>query len=295
VIAYGMTRMQVVGVEAVLPNGSVITHMAGLVKDNTGFDLAGLLCGSEGTLAIITALRLRLHRPPGHTSLALVGVPSIDAALRLMQRHRLGQHHVLAVEVMDETSVQLAVKYLGQPWPLEGEHPFAVLLEIADGGNGSGLLIDDDADAVLAIDADQQAKMWKFRDHLGDAYSSLGIMHRLDVSIPLSHMEACLNEIRELVTEIPQVEVLGFFGHIGDGNIHVELFGPDPDDKTADRGVLECVARYGGSISAEHGVGRAKAKDLDLVRSPEEIAAMRSIKGAWDPRNLMNPGVIFAE
>jgi FAD/FMN-containing dehydrogenase len=170
-----------------------------------------------------------------------------------------------------------------------------VLLEIADGGDGRGLLLDGDADAVLAIDADQQARMWKYRDHLGDAYSSLGIIHRLDVSIPLSHMEACLNEIRELVSGIPQVEVLGFFGHIGDGNIHVELFGPDPDDKTADRAVLECVARYGGSISAEHGVGRAKAKDLDLVRSPEEISAMRSIKSAWDPRNLMNPGVIFAE
>lgn len=295
VVAHGMTRLQVMGAQAVLPDGSVITHMAGLMKDNTGFDLPGLLCGSEGTLAIITALRLRLHRPPGRSSLALVGVPTIDDALALMHRHRGAGNPVLAVEVMDLTSMNLVMRYLDQPWPLEQEHPFVVLLEIADGGDGSGLLFDAESDAVLAVDADQQTRMWKYRDHLGDAYSSLGIIHRLDVSIPLGRMAACLAEIRGIISGIPQVDVLGFFGHIADGNIHVELFGPERDDLTADRAILECVARYGGSISAEHGVGRAKANDLNLVRSPEEIAAMRSLKRAWDPRNLMNPGVLFAE
>jgi len=115
------------------------------------------------------------------------------------------------------------------------------------------------------------------------------------VSVPLEKLSACAEELRSVVSEFSSVSEFGVFGHLADGNIHVEIAGPDEDDDSVDIAVLECVARYGGSISAEHGIGRGKAAVLGLSRSGQEIAAMQAIKGAWDPRGLMNPGVLLPE
>ena len=167
-------------------------------------------------------------------------------------------------------------------------------LEVADGGDASGLVGVDDLDVVVGIDAAEQARLWSYREAQGEAFSALGLTHKLDVSVPLPALAACCDELREIVATIPSVTEFGVFGHLADGNIHVEMHGPAADDLAADLAVLECVARYGGSISAEHGVGRAKAAELHLSRSGAEIAAMRALKAAWDPQGLMNPGVIFA-
>jgi FAD/FMN-containing dehydrogenase len=293
VIAYGMTRAQVVGIEAVLPDGSVVSHLAGLLKDNTGYDLGALLCGSEGTLGVITAVRLRLHRPPGRTTVALVGCPSYSAALDLMVDAVAPGIRLLAAEVIDEPGLELACSTAGLPWPLEHRHPVTVLLEVVDGGDASGLVGIEDLDVIVGLDAAEQARIWSFRERQGEVFSSLGITHKLDVSVPLPSLAACADELREVVGGFPTVRVFGVFGHLADGNIHVEIHGPDADDTAVDLAVLQCVARYGGSVSAEHGVGRAKAAELHLCRSPEEIAAMRAIKSALDPHGLMNPGVIF--
>lgn len=296
VIARGMTRAQVVGIEAVLPDGSVVSHMAGLLKDNTGYDLAGLLCGSEGTLGIITAVRVRLHRPLGRTSVGLVGVPSYADALSLMAAARACAFPVLAAEVLDESGIEQVQNVSDLPWPLEQRWPVIVVLELVDGGTGDGFaaILSDDADAVVEFDAPGKARLWEYRERQSEAYSALGVAHKLDVSVPLSSLAACADELREVVGAFPQSRVFGVFGHLADGNIHVELIGPEPDDLTVDHAVMQCVARYGGSISAEHGVGRAKTGELGLCREPVEIAAMRSLKGALDPQGLMNPGVIFA-
>lgn len=295
VIAYGMTRAQVVGIEAVLADGTVISHLAGLLKDNTGYDLGSLLCGSEGTLAVITAVRLRLHRPEGRTSVALIGCGSYDEAITRMVTAVAPGHRLLAAEVIDEPGMDLAASVMGAHWPLERRHPVVALLEVVDGGDASGFVDLDDADVVVGLDATERARLWEFRERQGEAFSSLGVTHKLDVSVPLPVLAACADELKAIVGSFPDIEVFGVFGHLADGNIHVEIYGPPADDYASDLAVLECVARYGGSISAEHGVGRAKAAELHLTRSASEMAAMKAIKRAWDPDGLMNPGVIFED
>lgn len=292
VIAHGMTRAQVAGVEAVLPDGTVISHLAGLAKDNTGYDLAGLLCGSEGTLAVITAVRLRLHRPAGATTVGMVGVPDYAAALEVMARAR-ARTVVLAAEVIDAVGMSLVTAITDLAWPLRDPHPLVVLLEVADGGDATGLPFTDDDDAVVAVEARDRARLWEYRERQSEAFSSLGVIHKLDVSVPLARLAACAAELADLVRAHPQVTAFGVFGHLGDGNIHVEIAGPAPDDLAIDHAVLAHVASHGGSISAEHGVGRAKAQELHLCRPAAQVGAMRAIKAAWDPRGIMNPGVLL--
>ena len=222
VIAHGMTRAQLTGIEAVLPDGSVVSHLEGLLKDNTGYDLAALLCGSEGTLGIITAVRLRLHRPPARTSVALIGSPSYASALEKLSS---ATSPVLAAEVIDDTGMDLAGKVTGLAWPLAQRWPLVVLLELIDGGDGSGFeaLLDDDADAVVACDAAERARLWEYRERQSEAFSSLGIVHKLDVSVPLASLAQCADELRSVVDAFSDVTVFGVFGHLADGSIHVEI------------------------------------------------------------------------
>lgn len=293
VIAHGMTRSQVVGIEAVLADGTVIAHLAGLAKDNTGYDLASLLVGSEGTLAVITAVRLQFVRPSGPSTLALVGVDSYEQALRLMAEAR-SRGRVLAAECVDATGMELVCSMANLPYPCAVEHPLVVLLEVEDGGDGSGLPLDDDADAVVAMDANSRARLWEYRERQSEAFSCLGVVHKLDVSIPLPRLPAFAAAVPTVLAGQEGVTTVGIFGHLGDGNLHVEIAGPAPDDMRVDRAVLELVAEHAGSISAEHGIGRVKASDLPLSRTAEEIAIMRAMKAAWDPAGLMNPGVLLA-
>jgi FAD/FMN-containing dehydrogenase len=288
-----MTRMQVAGIEAVLPDGSVISHMSGLAKDNTGFDFAQLLCGSEGSLAIITAVRLRLHRPFGRTSLALVGCEDYDDALSVIATAVDG--HLVAAEVIDAVGMRLACDIASLPYPLESPHDLFAVLEVADGGSGQGFVASvlENRDVVVGLDASEIERLWQYRERQSEAFSSLGVIHKLDVSVPLGRLAACAQELREVVGAFPDVQEYGVFGHLADGNIHVEIAGPEADDMSVDVAVLECISRYGGSISAEHGIGRAKVEHLGLSRTPEEIAAMRALKAAWDGRGLMNPGVLL--
>ncbi|MDI1289817.1 MAG: FAD-linked oxidase C-terminal domain-containing protein, partial [bacterium] len=202
---------------------------------------------------------------------------------------------LLAAEVIDATGMDLVCAVANTSWPTARRHALVLLLEVVDGGDGSGLVGLDDFDVAAGLDAGEQARLWEFRERQSEAFSSLGIIHKLDVSLPLPVLAACAEELRTVVAGFPEVTTFGVFGHVADGNLHVEIHGPSPEDQSSDIAVLECVAKYGGSISAEHGVGRAKAAHLSLCRSHEEIAAMRALKSAWDPDGLMNPGVIFVE
>ena len=301
VIAHGMTRAQVMGIEAVLPDGSVVSHLAGLPKDNTGYDLAGLFTGSEGTLGVITAVRLRLHRPHPATSVALIGVSTYDEGLRLLHAAPRPGTPLLAAEITDETGMELAMRVSGLAWPLQHRHPLILLLEIADGGTGDGF--DENAfegrDVVVGLDATERARLWAYRELQSEAFSAYatettgGAAHKLDVSVPLVHLAACSDEIRRRMESYPGILAFGVFGHLGDGNIHVEIVGPPADDESVDRLVLEAIGKFGGSVSAEHGIGRAKVPYLAVSRSAEEIAVMRGIKDSLDPRGLMSPGVLF--
>ena len=301
VIAHGMTRAQVVGIEAVLPDGSIVEHLAGLPKDNTGYDLAGLFTGSEGTLGVITAVRLRLHRAHPPTSVALIGVETYDEALVLMQSSVRPGVPLLAAEVTDRTGIELAMRVSGQPWPLEHLHPLTLLLEVADGGGGEGFdpAILGGRDVALGLDPIDRARLWTYRELQGQVFTAYASehgadpAHKLDVSVPLRHLAECADLLRERMSSYPGVIAFGVFGHLGDGNIHVEIAGPAVADEEVDMLVLGVVETFGGSISAEHGVGRAKSHILHLSRSAAEIAAMNAIKNGLDPRGIMNPGVLL--
>ena len=293
VIAYGMTRAQVVGIEAVLADGTVISHLGGLLKDNPGFDLAGLLCGSEGTLAVITAVRLRLHHPHPQTSLALIGCASYSDALELMSS-TAQQTQLISAEVVDEVGISLLSSVFGMSSPLAVSWPVIAFLEIADGGDASGFDLSSERDAVVALEPPDKQRLWAFRERQSEAYSTLGVVHKLDVSIPLALIQEVLDSLADLFRAHSDITLFGFFGHIADGNIHIEFTGPSADDTRIEHLVLERVARSGGSISAEHGVGRMKVDSLHLTRSAAEITAMRAIKSAWDPTGILNQGILFS-
>ena len=293
VIAHGMTRSQLVGIEAVLADGTVISHMGGLLKDNTGLDFAALLCGSEGTLAIITAVRVRLHRPLGLTTVALVGCESYADSLDVMRRLRSSGAEIVGAEVMDDTGMDLACSVTGLPYPFNRRFPVVALFEIADGGAGDGMSAIEEHDIVVGADARERDRLWRYRESQADGFATLGVLHKLDVSVPLPRLPECAGEISALLQSSALVTGFGIFGHVGDGNLHVEFAGPPPADHSVDREVLECVARFSGSVSAEHGIGRAKAEFLALSRTEAEIDAMRAIKHAWDPRGILNPGVLL--
>jgi FAD/FMN-containing dehydrogenase len=151
----------------------------------------------------------------------------------------------------------------------------------------------DDRDAVVALDPADKARLWSYRERAAEAAASLGVPHRFDVSVPRGGWDRFVADMTARLDGVPEVDEVLVFGHLADGNLHIEVIGPLPDDERADAVVLACVADHGGSISAEHGVGRAKAHYLHLTRSAAEIAAMRAIKAAFDPLGLFNPGVLL--
>lgn len=295
VCCYGMTRRQVVGVEAVLPDGSVVSHLGGLLKDNTGYDLAGLMVGSEGTLGVVTAARLALHRPPRASAVALVGVRDAAHALELVAAAVPDGSRLLAAEIVDSPLLHVICEHASLPWPLPTEPAHVMVIETESPAPGEVALdLPDDLDIVVAVDAADKARFWDYRDRAGEAVTAFGITHRFDVTVPHGAWDAFVADATQRLEVVDDVAHVFSFGHLADGNIHFEVIGPASDDERVDELVLRCVADHGGSISAEHGVGRAKAAYLSYTRSPAEIAAMRAVKHALDPQGLFNPGALLA-
>jgi FAD/FMN-containing dehydrogenase len=273
-VAHGTTRAQVLGVEAVLPDGSVLRRLHGLAKDATGYDLGHLLVGSEGTLGVVTRVRLRLVPPPGPQQTALLPVESVAAAVALVDGLRRGATGLRAVELLLRRGVELVAATTGLPRPATS--PAYLLVEAAELG-----AVPDDA--VVATDAADAARLWALREGMTEALATLGPAVKLDVSLPAGAVAAFVDGLPE------QAHV---FGHLADGNLHVALVGGDEDDEER---VLRRVAELGGSIGAEHGVGRAKRRHLHLSRTPQELAAMRAVKDALDPTGLLGPGVLLPD
>ncbi|MDQ1249737.1 MAG: FAD-binding oxidoreductase [Actinomycetota bacterium] len=284
VCAYGMTRAQVMGVECVLADGTVASRLVGLPKDNTGYDIAALMTGSEGTLGIITAVRLRLHAPPPDTMVMLAGVDDLAAAMALVRRSVPSGAVLMGAEVVDDASLTLNCEHGGLPRPLAKAWPYLVLIEASE------LDPPDDVDAVAGEDAADKRRLWRYREDSSESASSQGVVHKLDISVPLANLDALADGVRALMPAQAHVSI---FGHLVDGNLHVEIAGLDPDDESIDEGVLELTTRLGGAVSAEHGVGRAKAAWLGLSRSPADVAVMRRIKAALDPIGVLNPGAVL--
>jgi FAD/FMN-containing dehydrogenase len=302
VLRYGSTRQQVVGLEAVLADGSVLSRLEALPKDNTGFDLVGLMTGSEGTLAVITRVRVRLWPLFTHRSVALLALDSAGAALAALAvlRPRLGS--LEAAELFLANGLALVMRHTGLPAPIPGDHPAYLLVECADRVDpGEAMLealeevselVPGVADIVMGEDARGRAGLWRYREAHTESINAFGVPVKLDIAIPHSQLERALKELPDLVAGVAPDAQTVVFGHLHEGNLHVNVLGAKDDHAVTDA-VLRYVASLHGSISAEHGVGRAKTQWLGLSRSAAEIAAMRSIKRALDPVQLLNPGVIF--
>ena len=298
VLRYGTTRAQVLGVEAVLADGAVISRLGGLPKDNTGYDVASLLVGSEGTLGIITRLRLRLvPLLPGRT-VALVAVDDTAAAVSLVQRLRV-LSSLEAAELFFADGLALVREKAGLTAPFADEHPAYVLVECAARTDPTDELVDmlgqagEVRDATVASDARGRHALWAYRESHTEAINAAGVPVKLDVAVPLPSLAACVEELPRVIAGASRAARLILFGHVNEGNLHVNVLGAVDRGEEVSDAVLELVAAYGGSISAEHGVGRAKTPWLRLSRAADEIAMMRAIKGALDPTGLLNPGVLL--
>lgn len=294
VCAFGMTRSQVTGLQAVLPDGTLVDHRNGLLKDNTGFDWPSLFTGSEGTLGVITAATLRLHPPLPSSTLALTGVPDYAQAQALIARIRDAGQTLLAGEIMERRGIDIVCEFTDLPYPLRDDWPVMLLLEVA----GDEIDLPEDNDAIVATDQADYARIWRYREHQSEAASVMatrigGIIHKLDISVPLGRLPEFVERAHNALDQLPAVVDYYAFGHIADGNLHLEIAERSATDDSATVAVLQLVAELGGSISAEHGIGFAKAKYLGYSRTPAEIALMQSIKQAIDPANRLAPGVIF--
>jgi FAD/FMN-containing dehydrogenase len=292
-------RAQVVGAEAVLADGSVVSRLGGLAKDNTGYDLVSLLCGSEGTLGIVTAVRLRLVPRLRSRAVALVALSGAQAAVDVLPALRERLPDLAAAELFLAPGLSLVRAYAGLPAPFPVEHPAYLVLECAGRTDPTDALVEAVAevdgllDATVATDAAGQRALWAYREQHTEAISAAGVPVKLDVSVPLGSLPALVERLPAVIDAAAPGARPVLFGHVNEGNLHVNVLDAGEHGEQVTDAVLRLVAELGGSISSEHGVGRAKVPWLQLSRSPEEIAAMQAIKAALDPHRLLNPGVLL--
>lgn len=315
VLRYGNTRNLVLGLEVVLPNGRIWNGLRALRKDNTGYDLKHLFIGGEGTLGIITAAVLRLFPRPTAVETAWLAVPDPAAAVRLLAflRHRLGES-ISAFELMQRRIVDLVVEHVeGHSQPLNPIPDWHVLVEAA-GQGGDGALAEPFADAlaaameeglvtdaVIASSGQQAERFWRLREDTaeGQKHGGVGIKH--DVSVPVAKVPDFIARAdAALEAAYPGIRTCAF-GHVGDGNMHYNPLSPpnwEPARFAAERDAInrivhDIVSDFGGSISAEHGIGRLRLDENERYKDPVELDLMRTVKRAIDPFDLMNPGKVL--
>ncbi len=302
VLRYGSMRAQVLGAEAVLADGSVLSRMAGLAKDGTGYDLVALLAGSEGTLGIVTAVRVRLVPRLSERCVALLAVEDAAAAIALLPDLRAGLPALSAAELLLPDGLALVRRYAGLPAPFAAPHGAYLLVECAAASDPSeaveqliGALLDAGRvrDATVASDSAGQRGLWAYREQHTEAIGAEGVPVKLDVSVPLDRLAELCDALAPTVAAVAPDSRLIVFGHVNEGNLHVNVLDAGAAAERVSAAVLGLIAQMSGSISSEHGVGRAKPAYLHLSRSPAEIAAMRAIKRALDPAGLLNPGVLL--
>ena len=317
VLRYGNTRDLTLGLEVVLPDGCMWDGLRGLRKDNTGYDLKQLFIGSEGTLGIITAAVLKLYPRPRAVVTALVAVPDPAAAVALLGllRSECGER-VSAFELISRLCMELVLKHIPDTRdPYSVPHPWYVLAELTDVSGQSSLRASFEhgmalaverglaRDAVIAEAEAHKRSLWRVRETIPEASGAEGLLYRHDVSVAVSRIPDFIAAARTaLERAYPGVRII-CFGHLGDGNVHYNAFVPgrqrdDPAAREAtdvNRLVHDVVHRFGGSFSAEHGIGQSKRSELAHYKSALELEMMRALKRTLDPRNIMNPGKVLPE
>lgn len=313
VLRHGNARDLCLGIEAVMPDGRIWHGLTRLRKDNTGYDLRDLLVGAEGTLGLITAAALKLAPIPAATGTAMIAVTSPQAALALLSlaRDRLAEGisafeliHRQGFDFLSETLPDLRQPFPDPPeWCVlielglaSGLDPHEALTDLFAAAAGAGLT----DDGIIARSAAQRDALWAVRERIPEANRLIGAISSHDISLPLGAIPAFIERARAAVTRIGPFRI-NCFGHLGDGNLHYNVF-PPLGTARADhahlreavkRAVHDLVHELGGSVSAEHGIGRLKVADLERYGDPVRLAAMRAIKTALDPAGIMNPGAVL--
>jgi FAD/FMN-containing dehydrogenase len=308
VLRHGPMRAQTLGLEAVLSAGQVLSHLDALPKESTGYDWVGLLSGSEGTLAVVTAVRLRLHPTPAACAAALVGCAGVSALTTLVDQLRRRLPDLQAAEGFFAAGLSLVREHTGLPDPLPGGHAAYLLVETAqahgaDGADGAGDVAEVLAralDGLAGVDAavvvaepSARRALWRYREALSEAINAAAVPVKLDVALPLGALPGFVQGLDSLVAQAAPAARVVVFGHLAEGTLHVNVLGSGELDEVVTERVLGAVVAAGGSISAEHGVGRAKVRWLGLSRSPAELAAMSAVKSALDPTWTLGPGVLL--
>jgi FAD/FMN-containing dehydrogenase len=315
VLRYGMMRDLVLGLEVVLADGRILKGLKSLRKDNTGYDVKSLFVGAEGTLGVITAACLKLFPQPADSATALVGIDSPQHALDLLARLRTAAgDQVTSFELMPRMAVELTVKHVpGVADPLGQNTPWYLLVELSSPNPRQDLItlltatLEDAAargtivDATLATSIAQAQAMWKLRESVPEAQRRHGASLKHDVSVPVSAIPALIEAGTALVQRLaPEGDVISY-GHAGDGNLHFNV-SQKPGTEAASfmaRGhalelaMFDLVESLGGSISAEHGIGRLKAAEFARRADPVELAVMHELKRALDPKGILNPGKVL--
>ena len=314
VLRFGNARELVLGIEVVLADGRVWNGLRGLRKDNTGYDLKQLFIGAEGTLGVITAAVLKLYPAPRVRVTAFVAIPDVASSVRLLRdlRAALGDR-VTGFELMSALSIAVSRKHHPTlPDPCPG-HPWYALIQADDSAADSPIAAQAEQslaaaiesgvalDATIAQSVEQAHALWALRENIAEAQRREGPNIKHDISLPVSAIPRFIIEACEALTEaLPGVRFVTF-GHLGDGNLHYNLAGPEGTDQSgfmanaprANRIVHDLVAAHGGSISAEHGIGQLKRAELARYKSATELDLMRTVKAALDPAGIFNPGKVL--
>jgi len=308
VIRYGLTRQWVLGLEVVLASGEVLELGGALEKNNTGVDLRQLFVGSEGVLGVVTAATLKLTKAPGDLDVLLFAVKDLAGVLSLFRAARRGPFVISAYEFFTDVCLARLERHRTIRPPFGERAPCYVLLEVARGDRAAleawvaevfdhGLA----QDGVLAQHSGEARDLWTLREGISESLSATGLPHKNDVALPIARLEAFTAELGSVfAARYPGWEI-AVFGHVGDGNLHINVMKPDDLDKAAflaktkeaDLELFRLVQAHGGSISAEHGIGLLKKPYLHYTRTEAEISIMREMKRVLDPKGILNPGKVF--
>ncbi len=308
VIRYGLTRQWVLGLQVVTAEGQVLELNGALEKNNTGLDLRQLFIGSEGILGVVTEAVLKLTRMPERQSVLLFAVPDVGAVLTLFRDARRSPFTIAAYEFFSDRCLERVKRHRRLRSPFDTAYPYFVLLELENAEEDAletwlASLFERELilDGTLAQNSSQAAELWSLREGISESLSATGVPHKNDIALPVAALEAFCGELEAVFkTTYPDWEI-ALFGHIGDGNLHVNIMKPEALDRPeffkrtaeADHTMFRLVQKHSGSISAEHGIGLLKKPYLNYSRTPEEIALLKSVKRALDPNNTLNPGKII--
>jgi FAD/FMN-containing dehydrogenase len=298
-VRYGNMGEQVLGLDVALPDGSLVRRHSEVRRDNTGYDLASLFIGAEGTLGVITGVDLRLHPTPAHRVTAVAGFADLDALIDVGREFR-DADGIAALELIDARASALTAEHLGVGAPVDGA--WQLLIELAGDTDPTERLADalEHAELVgepaVGVDVNAQQRLWQVRESVAEVLGIYGPPLKFDVSLPLAKISGFEKSATKLVAEHAPDAIPVLFGHIGEGNLHLNLVRCALDGDAENRlysAMMALIASSGGNVSSEHGVGSRKRDYLTMSRTDADIAAMRAVKAAFDPGGYLNPAVLF--